>query len=89
MHTYYLFSYCKIVVIVFIHYINKQYFILITNRILLSGTPMQNELAEFFNMVNFCNPGVLGSSAEFRKKYEMKLCQCIYFNIRLSRGEVY
>lgn len=38
-------------------------------RILLSGTPMQNELTEFFNMVNFCNPGVLGSSAEFKRRY--------------------
>jgi DNA repair and recombination RAD54-like protein len=37
-------------------------------RILLSGTPMQNELSEFFNMVNFCNPGVLGSSAEFKRR---------------------
>jgi DNA repair and recombination RAD54-like protein len=27
-------------------------------RILLSGTPMQNELTEFYNMVNFCNPGM-------------------------------
>ena len=39
-------------------------------RILLSGTPMQNELGEFFNMVSFCNPGVLGSRSEFRKRYE-------------------
>ena len=39
-------------------------------RVLLSGTPMQNELTEFFNMVNFCNPNVLGSLSHFRKKYE-------------------
>ena len=39
-------------------------------RVLLSGTPMQNELSEFFNMVDFCNPGVLGSSASFRRTYE-------------------
>eukprot|EP00981_Chlorochromonas_danica_P009089 scaffold2486_cov169-Ochromonas_danica.AAC.8 len=39
-------------------------------RILLSGTPMQNELTEFFNMVNFCNPNVLGTLSEFRKRYE-------------------
>jgi DNA repair and recombination RAD54-like protein len=37
-------------------------------RILLSGTPMQNELTEFFNMVNFCNPGVLGSNADFKRR---------------------
>lgn len=39
-------------------------------RVLLSGTPMQNELTEFYNMVNFCNPNVLGSPSEFRRKYE-------------------
>jgi DNA repair and recombination protein RAD54 and RAD54-like protein len=39
-------------------------------RVLLSGTPMQNELSEFFNMVDFCNPGVLGSSSSFRRTYE-------------------
>ena len=39
-------------------------------RVLLSGTPLQNQLQEFFSMVDFCNPGVLGTPAEFRKKYE-------------------
>eukprot|EP01038_Epipyxis_sp_PR26KG_P013185 gene13185-17668_t len=39
-------------------------------RILLSGTPMQNELTEFYNMVNFCNPLILGTLPEFRRRYE-------------------
>ena len=39
-------------------------------RVLLSGTPMQNQLQEFYAMVNFCNPGVLGSPSQFRKRYE-------------------
>ncbi|XP_020089943.1 DNA repair and recombination protein RAD54 isoform X2 [Ananas comosus] len=39
-------------------------------RILLSGTPMQNDLEEFFSMVNFTNPGVLGDVAYFRRYYE-------------------
>eukprot|EP00040_Diaphanoeca_grandis_P034440 m.213572 g.213572 ORF g.213572 m.213572 type:complete len:984 (-) comp33153_c0_seq2:157-3108(-) len=39
-------------------------------RVLLSGTPLQNRLDEFFAMVNFCNPGVLGSVMQFRKQYE-------------------
>jgi DNA repair and recombination protein RAD54 and RAD54-like protein len=39
-------------------------------RILLSGTPMQNELLEFYNLVNFCNPNILGSPTDFKKKYE-------------------
>jgi SNF2 family DNA or RNA helicase len=38
-------------------------------RILLSGTPMQNELTEFFNMVDFCNPNVLGTNTEFKKRF--------------------
>ena len=30
------------------------------------------DLDEFFAMVDFCNPGVLGTMAEFRKKYEAR-----------------
>ena len=44
-------------------------------RVLLSGTPMQNELTEFFNMVNFCNPGILGCLAHFRKVYERPILE--------------
>ncbi|KAK9916056.1 hypothetical protein WJX75_007902 [Coccomyxa subellipsoidea] len=39
-------------------------------RVLLSGTPMQNHLDEFYAMVNFCNPGVLGTPSQFRRHYE-------------------
>ncbi|RLN60208.1 hypothetical protein BBJ28_00003717 [Nothophytophthora sp. Chile5] len=38
-------------------------------RVLLSGTPMQNDLEEFFAMVDFTNPNILGSPSEFRKHY--------------------
>ena len=34
-------------------------------RVLLSGTPVQNDLDEFFAMVNFCNPQVLGDERKF------------------------
>ena len=37
-------------------------------RVLLSGTPMQNELTEFYNMVNFCNPNIIGTIAEFKRR---------------------
>lgn len=37
-------------------------------RVLLTGTPMQNDLQEFFAMVDFTNPGVLGTQEEFRKR---------------------
>eukprot|EP00898_Chlorokybus_atmophyticus_P001537 jgi/Chlat1/2384/Chrsp17S02818 len=39
-------------------------------RVLLSGTPMQNDLDEFFAMVNFTNPGILGDPGQFRRRFE-------------------
>ncbi|KAL1801897.1 hypothetical protein ACET3Z_030544 [Daucus carota] len=39
-------------------------------RILLSGTPMQNDLEEFYAMVNFTNPGILGDASYFRRYYQ-------------------
>ncbi|XP_046993457.1 DNA repair and recombination protein RAD54B-like isoform X2 [Schistocerca americana] len=39
-------------------------------RILLTGTPVQNDLQEFYTLVNFVNPGVLGPLSDFRKIYE-------------------
>lgn len=39
-------------------------------RILLSGTPIQNDLQEFFALIDFVNPGILGSSYEFKNYYE-------------------
>ncbi|KAF3682006.1 DNA repair and recombination protein RAD54 [Capsicum annuum] len=39
-------------------------------RVLLSGTPMQNDLEEFYAMVNFTNPGILGDAAHFRRYFE-------------------
>ncbi|XP_024532859.1 protein CHROMATIN REMODELING 25 [Selaginella moellendorffii] len=39
-------------------------------RVLLSGTPMQNDLEEFYAMVNFTNPGILGEVAAFRRYYQ-------------------
>ncbi|XP_075540713.1 DNA repair and recombination protein RAD54B-like isoform X2 [Dermacentor variabilis] len=39
-------------------------------RILLTGTPVQNDLQEFFALVDFCNPDILGKSSSFRRIYE-------------------
>lgn len=39
-------------------------------RILISGTPIQNDLTEYFSLINFVNPGMLGSINEFRRLYE-------------------
>mmetsp|Transcript_26300 Transcript_26300/g.43079 ORF Transcript_26300/g.43079 Transcript_26300/m.43079 type:complete len:716 (+) Transcript_26300:238-2385(+) len=43
--------------------------------VLLSGTPVQNDLEEFFNMIEICNPGMLGTRGEFRKEYENPIMQ--------------
>jgi len=42
-------------------------------RVILSGTPVQNDLTEYFSLLNFVNPGVLGADKEFRRKYEIPI----------------
>lgn len=39
-------------------------------RIIISGTPIQNDLLEYYSLVDFVNPGLLGNSSEFRRTYE-------------------
>ncbi|KAG8223054.1 hypothetical protein J437_LFUL002002 [Ladona fulva] len=39
-------------------------------RVLLSGTPIQNDLLEYFSLVQFVNEGLLGTASEFRKRFE-------------------
>ncbi|XP_033351681.1 DNA repair and recombination protein RAD54B-like [Bombus vosnesenskii] len=39
-------------------------------RILLTGTPIQNNLQEFFTLIDFVNPTILGSNSEFKNYYE-------------------
>ena len=42
----------------------------ISKKILLTGTPLQNDMEEFFALVEFSNPGVLGRDKEnFRKRF--------------------
>ena len=42
-----------------------------TSRIvILSGTPLQNDLTEFFMMVDLINPGLLGTFKTFKKQFE-------------------
>mmetsp|Transcript_9495 Transcript_9495/g.13456 ORF Transcript_9495/g.13456 Transcript_9495/m.13456 type:complete len:1151 (+) Transcript_9495:176-3628(+) len=40
----------------------------VRRRVLLTGTPMQNDLQEFFAMVDFTNPSVLGTQEQFRRE---------------------
>ncbi|KAJ2358013.1 DNA-dependent ATPase protein rad54, partial [Coemansia sp. RSA 2618] len=45
----------------------------VQRRIILSGTPIQNDLTEYFSLLNFTNPGLLGSTQEFRRKFELPI----------------
>ncbi|XP_014275616.1 DNA repair and recombination protein RAD54B [Halyomorpha halys] len=38
-------------------------------RILLTGTPVQNDLQEFYSLIDLVNPGVLGTLKDFQKNY--------------------
>ncbi|WP_028937279.1 DEAD/DEAH box helicase [Pseudonocardia spinosispora] len=39
------------------------------HRIALTGTPMENRLSELWSVMDFLNPGVLGTSERFRQRY--------------------
>jgi len=38
-------------------------------RLLITGTPIQNDLAEFYTIASFVCPGVLGSLTDFRQNF--------------------
>lgn len=42
-------------------------------RVILSGTPIQNDLGEFFTMVDFLNPGILGTYSNFKREFEIPI----------------
>ncbi|KAF3763614.1 recombinational repair protein [Cryphonectria parasitica EP155] len=45
----------------------------VTRRVILSGTPIQNDLSEYFALISFANPGLLGTRLEFRKQFELPI----------------
>ncbi|HET6233083.1 MAG TPA: DEAD/DEAH box helicase [Longimicrobiaceae bacterium] len=38
-------------------------------RIALTGTPVENRLAELWSILDFLNPGLLGTAADFRRRF--------------------
>ncbi|KAF9053805.1 hypothetical protein BDZ89DRAFT_939214 [Hymenopellis radicata] len=42
----------------------------VKRRVILTGTPIQNDLSEYFSLLNFANPNYLGTKNEFRKNFE-------------------
>ncbi|PSR83758.1 SNF2 family N-terminal domain-domain-containing protein [Coniella lustricola] len=47
--------------------------LLTPNRIILSGTPMQNNLIELWSLFDFINPMRLGSLVDFRNQFEIPI----------------
>ncbi|GAM85532.1 hypothetical protein ANO11243_035390 [Dothideomycetidae sp. 11243] len=45
----------------------------VQKRVILSGTPIQNDLSEYFALLNFANPNYLGTRNEFRKRFEIPI----------------
>ncbi|KAL8318113.1 hypothetical protein RB597_001501 [Gaeumannomyces tritici] len=45
----------------------------VTRRVILSGTPIQNDLSEYFSLISFANPALLGTRLEFRKRFEIAI----------------
>ncbi|KAG6003844.1 DNA repair protein rhp54 [Claviceps maximensis] len=45
----------------------------VTRRVILTGTPIQNDLTEYFSLTSFANPDLLGSRSEFRKRFEIPI----------------
>ncbi|XP_075037659.1 DNA repair and recombination protein RAD54-like [Mixophyes fleayi] len=44
-----------------------------SRRVLISGTPIQNDLLEYFSLVHFVNAGILGTAQEFKKRFEVPI----------------
>jgi DNA repair and recombination protein RAD54 and RAD54-like protein len=45
----------------------------VQRRVILSGTPIQNDLSEYYSLLSFANPNLLGTRQEFRSKYELAI----------------
>jgi DNA repair and recombination protein RAD54 and RAD54-like protein len=45
----------------------------VDRRVILSGTPIQNDLTEYYALLDFANPGYLGTKGDFRKKFELPI----------------
>lgn len=42
-------------------------------RLALTGTPIENRLAELWSIMDFCNPGLLGSQRAFRSRFAIPI----------------
>lgn len=42
-------------------------------RVALTGTPVENRLSELWSIMDFCNPGLLGGPADFRRRFAVPI----------------
>lgn len=59
-------------------------------RIILSGTPLQNDLSEFYTAIDFVNPGLLGKRSAFKREFETPILRSRQPNVseaELEKGE--
>lgn len=47
-----------------------------TRRVVLTGTPLSNNLFEFYRMSDWISPGCLGPESKFESKYEKNIMSC-------------
>lgn len=63
-------------------------------RIILTGTPLQNNLKEYYHMVNFVRPNLLGTESEYNNRFVNPILNGQYEDsspddIRLMRGRAH
>ncbi|CDO95862.1 unnamed protein product [Kluyveromyces dobzhanskii CBS 2104] len=56
----------------------------IDKKIILSGTPIQNDLEELYTIIDFINPGILGSSERFKKEYILPITRSRDVNAKMN-----
>lgn len=59
-------------------------------RVYLSGTPLQNDLSEFYTAIDFVNPGLLGKRSAFKREFETPIDRSRQPNaseVEIEKGE--
>jgi len=59
----------------------------VESRILITGTPIQNNLSEFYNVANFAVPNILGDLPTFRRLYDRPMSTANQKNASTSQKQ--